>query len=112
MNSCFVTIAENHRWLHSRHCSGSGPDESRQITTKYAAPPTNPGSTTIPWGLLKQPDKHVVTKSHQVTSKYSANPQRARRAGALQNLAEWRAPPNVATASWSAVALLALYRCS
>src|SRR5713226_7880246 len=58
MNLSFVTIAATHRWPRSRRCSGSGLDESRRITSRYAVPPTYPGSTTIPCGLLKQPDKH------------------------------------------------------
>src|SRR5687767_5152954 len=60
MNLFFVTIAASHRWPRSRHCSGSGPDGSRQTTSRYAVAPINPGSTTIPWGLLKQPDKHEL----------------------------------------------------
>src|SRR5271157_2163639 len=53
MNSSFGTTVARHRRPHFRHCLASGPLADQLCTSRFGEREI---STTIYWGLLKQPD--------------------------------------------------------
>src|SRR5271157_2872172 len=58
MNSSFGTTVARHRRPHFRHCLASGPLADQLCTSRFGEREI---STTIYWGLLKQPDNQKPT---------------------------------------------------
>src|SRR5271157_3690401 len=58
MNSSFSTTVARHRRTHFRHCLASGPLADQLCTSRFGEREI---STTIYWGLLKQPDNQKST---------------------------------------------------
>src|SRR5271157_1298187 len=56
MNSSFGTTVARHRRPHFRHCLASGPLADQLCTSRFGEREI---STTIYWGLLKQPDNQM-----------------------------------------------------
>src|SRR5271157_1406517 len=57
MNSSFGTTVARHRRPHFRHCLASGPLADQLCTSRFGEREI---STTIYWGLLKQPDNQKL----------------------------------------------------
>src|SRR5271157_1483054 len=61
MNSSFGTTVARHRRPHFRHCLASGPLADQLGTSRFGEREI---STTIYWGLLKQPDNQNPTNHY------------------------------------------------
>src|SRR5437773_2443206 len=64
MSLCFATIGGGYPWPPSRHCSVSEPGVSPRPITRSGVPPILRGQTPRYWGLLKQPYKQEMARSH------------------------------------------------
>src|SRR5271157_2845142 len=60
MNSSFGTTVARHRRPHFRHCLASGPLADQLCTSRFGEREI---STTIYWGLLKQPDNQKLARA-------------------------------------------------
>src|SRR5271157_5766345 len=61
MNSSFGTTVARHRRPHFRHCLASGPLADQLCTSRFGEREI---STTIYWGLLKQPDNQKTPNGY------------------------------------------------